>query len=89
MSNSAMMEMCKEVSRTTIHHNGDEKDLAPELTQNEIKMLLQKDQEKRIQQCGRDLNDLLQKYNCKLSIKQVWTDGIPDGKASIVILAND
>lgn len=83
-----MMELARNVTRYT--DGGEDANSDPaELTQSEIRALLQKDQEKRIQQCGKELNDLLQKYNCKLSIKQVWTDGLPDGKASIVILAND
>jgi len=88
MSSSAMMEMVKNVTRYT---DGVEDEVSDhtELTQEEIRTLLQKDQEKRVQQCGKELNELLQRLNCKLTVRQMWTDGIPDGKASIVILAND
>lgn len=62
---------------------------AKDLTQDEIKTLLQKNKQDRIDRCGKELNALLQRYQCQLQTHQVWENGLPKGPANIVLVAND
>lgn len=62
---------------------------AKDLTQEEIKTLLQRNKQDRIDKCGKELNALLQRYQCQLKTHQVWEDGLPKGPSNIVLVAND
>lgn len=40
---------------------------------------------KRLQTCGKEISDVLQKYRCSLAIQQVLVNGVPRGPGEVVI----
>lgn len=53
------------------------------------KKFLQEEREKRTQECGKKLAELLKEFDCSLASYQELVNGMPKGPASIVLVAND
>lgn len=55
----------------------------------EAKQAIVNARQERVQECGRELASLLDKYGCSLVSRQELINGIARGPAEIIIVANE
>ncbi len=48
--------------------------------------VIEADKRRRIAECGKELNILLEKYKCSINSQQILVNGIPNGPAQLVIV---